>query len=256
MFLRLNKRRWIFLVLGLTILFVLILTFKEEGKEEIDSREAPEVLGEVEEEANVRQGVEEGDTTGLDSRDFEDTEIALQDKQEKDSIPPTPTSKVETPAAGPIPNPNYQFFVPSDLSKLTPYDKGNLDIQKGKISFSFVPDWIGENEEETLLVANFNGTDQKNALIIAGTGNEITCDFYNDIGGHVANDSNGNLGEDYFGKSYNLEIQWDFLSEPMLINIYLNGQLNNTINPESRPIVVISQILVNPKVNNLSIIKE
>src|SRR3989344_1510857 len=110
MFLRLNKRRWIFLVLGLTILFVLILTFKEEGKEEIDSREAPEVLGEVEEEANVRQGVEEGDTTGLDSRDFEDTEIALQDKQEKDSIPPTPTSKVENPTPGPHPHPKHTLF--------------------------------------------------------------------------------------------------------------------------------------------------
>ena len=255
--------RKFFIILGIVLLiFLLIASFFKITKKGLFESNFVSLKDNSEDENEIKQEeFSENDITEIPTNKKDEGNSELKENPDTMKQTPTPALKVTvyaTPTVIPkfnngTNNPTYYLFTPSDLSGLVSYEGKILNIKKDRIAFAFNADWEGENEEETLFIGNFNGQNQKDALIITGSGNSITSDFYNMEGGHVANDSNAILPEDYIGKNYFFEMQWDFTSTPMVIRLFLDGQLNNTIYPEYKPESVNPKILVNELITDLEI---
>jgi len=169
---------------------------------------------------------------------------------------PTPTTPPSWDSKTKVFDPDYHLFLPGDSSELVEYEGAALSIEKGRLKFRIVADWGSEDDEETLFIGNFNGQNQKDALIIVGSKNQISADFYNSEGNHIANDSNAYFEDNLYGKEIDFEYIWDFTQTPWVINIYINNELNNTIYPEDKPQNNNLKVLINNKIDDFEIISD
>lgn len=140
--------------------------------------------------------------------------------------------------------------IPSYLTKYT--GENIMPINQGTIEFKVMADWQ-EGEYQILFWGNFNGEDRKNLIEIAGSDNWIAFDIHNNAGVEDGSSApNGDMGDDYFGKTFNIVVTWDFTGDTKIKRIYINGDLKREIYAQSIPTVTNSQVLIG-KITDLRI---
>lgn len=147
-------------------------------------------------------------------------------------------------------------FKPYDLQKMTELTtKTSFNLKKGSISFSIKADWPndGQEKDRTLVLANFNGRDNKGAFIITGSGHMIVFDTYDSRANSVGDEPDVELGSDYAGKVFNVKVSWDFSGSEKVKRIYIDGVLKVETKPERVASEDNSKIMIGGEVKDLAI---
>lgn len=165
---------------------------------------------------------------------------------------PTLIATIVSPTNTPIPLPtptSDKLAIPNYLTRHT--GNNTMSISQGTIAFKVVVNW--QDEDQILFWGNFNGEDRKNLIEIVGSGNWIAFNIHNDAGEEDGSDSpNGNMGDDYFGKTFNILVTWDFTGDTKIKRVYINAELKREVYAETTPSVTNSQVLIG-KITDLKI---
>lgn len=161
------------------------------------------------------------------------------------SPPVSPKAKPTDSAQGtmqqeaiqPPPNLPERFQIPSYMRR---YEASfSASIKQGTVSFTVKADWTQDTGDKILLLANFNGQDQKNLFKVTGSRNWLAFDSYDQEGLEDQSDApNGDLGGDYFGQTYKVKLTWNYTVEPKVKRVYINGQLKREAYPENVPTAI------------------
>ncbi|OGH19624.1 MAG: hypothetical protein A3D74_01725 [Candidatus Levybacteria bacterium RIFCSPHIGHO2_02_FULL_37_13] len=243
------------IVLVFAVLLYLLIAFQKI--EEVDQKEKSlktEVAGEKTE--LVKQEIGSPTVTYIPEESIHSPTITITTKPTQEHHPlvifPAPSALPQEPTRAqiiiPTPTPE-KLETPSYMTK---YAGSNImPINQGTIAFTVVVDW--KDEDQILFRGNFNGVDRKNLIEIVGSGKWLAFDIYNDMGEEDGSEGpNGDMGDDHFGKTFNIVVTWDFTGDTKIKRIYINGELKREIFAETIPSLANSQILIG-KINDLRI---
>jgi len=226
------KKEKLLVVIGVVIVLIAVVIAFLAGK----TREIKDVLGIEDNEVEIVKVEERGsnrvtDESGEDKGDVRvasasptiiGVNISLAPKEKSgnvDYIPPSPT-KFFKPEVTRDPK---KIIVPDYVSEYK--SKKTIDPMKGKISFKVKADWGERDGDRVLFLGNFDGDDRKGLFEVIGVRNLLIFETY---GADSLSNSFGapdaDLGVDYFGKTFKVELTWDFGGERQVKRIFIDGE--------------------------------
>lgn len=116
-----------------------------------------------------------------------------------------------------------------------------LNLEQGSLKFRFTYD--GVEEEMDLFLGNYDGQGRSNVMVVTFAFCSIGFDTYDNSGQSTEGDFTVSLGDDCAGKTFDLEFKWNFVSQPPVKRIYVNGELRLEDTVMTVPSVANPQIL-------------
>lgn len=143
--------------------------------------------------------------------------------------------------------PASAFKIPEELAKYNGDYK--INVKKGSLKMSVYADWV--DYEVILLWGNFDGRSKENLFEIAGRGPIMIFNTYSERGDSGKDSLEAYFVPDYKGRTFEVEVRWDFSKIPGTKEIYVDGELKGNDETDEFPISTNTDIFIHSYVSIL-----